>query len=241
VRGRRDLLGRHAGKLARWQCAETHRRRSRPPEGDSLVPWATPVAAVPSECVAGGPDPGGARPAGPALKNIILMISDGCGYNHVAATDLYQWGKAGRAVYERFPFQFAMSTYAAGGSYSPALAWGGFSYVKSGATDSGAAATAMSCGAKTYAGAIGVGLDKRPLPHVLERCEELGKATGVGAWLRALRQSPEWRRCLGWRAVVRCSWGRADRAEKSDAAATCARLAAAAPAVYRPGAPQKTG
>ncbi len=45
-------------------------------------------------------------------------------------------------------------------------------------TDS-AAATAMSTGAKTYKGAIGVDLDQQPLRHLTETAKELGKATGI--------------------------------------------------------------
>ena len=50
-------------------------------------------------------------------KNIIFLISDGCGYNHIIATDYYQYGKRGQQVYEKFPFISAMSTYLYGDSY----------------------------------------------------------------------------------------------------------------------------
>ncbi len=112
-------------------------------------------------------------------KNIILLISDGCGYNHIDAASLYQYGETYIQVYEDFPVQLAMSTYAAGGGYDPNLAWAYFDYVKFGATDSAAAATAMSTGIKTYVGAIGVDIDRNPILNIIERAEELGKATGV--------------------------------------------------------------
>ncbi len=118
-------------------------------------------------------------PDKPLAKNIIVMIRDGGGYNHIAAADLYQYGRTGKQVFERFPFRFGMSTYVAGGSYDPALAWGSFGYVASGATDSAAAATAMATGIKTYDGGIGVDVDGHPVQNVVERAEELGKATGV--------------------------------------------------------------
>ncbi len=121
---------------------------------------------------------GGRIPKG-KIKNVIIMISDGCGYYQVDAASLYQYGKTGVQVYERFPFQFGMSTYAVGGSYDSDAAWADFDYVKSGATDSAAAATAMSTGFKTYSGAIGVAPDGQDVFHLLERCEELGMATGV--------------------------------------------------------------
>jgi alkaline phosphatase len=117
--------------------------------------------------------------AGDAPKNIIIMISDGCGYNHITAAAIYQYGNSQSPLYARFKLSCGMATFAAGGSYEPNLAWSSFNYVKHGYTDSAAAATAMSTGVKTYNGAIGVDLDKRPLTHIIERCEQLGKATGV--------------------------------------------------------------
>jgi alkaline phosphatase len=115
----------------------------------------------------------------PRPKNVIVMISDGCGYNHIAAADLYQHGATGTQGYEKWPVRIAMSTYPVGQAYDPTLAWATFEYVKSGYTDSAAAATAMSTGVKTGNGAIGVGPDGQRLKHMLERAEELGKATGV--------------------------------------------------------------
>ncbi|MBM3240807.1 hypothetical protein FJZ31_31380 [Candidatus Poribacteria bacterium] len=113
-------------------------------------------------------------------KNIIVMISDGCGYNHIDATSIYQYGRTGVQVYERFPIRYAMSTYSAGnfnadgswqyqGSYDPEPAWNWFNYVKSGYTDSASASTAMSTGIKTYDAAIGVASNKNRLKHVSAR------------------------------------------------------------------------
>ncbi len=118
-------------------------------------------------------------PSKPTLKNIIIMISDGCGYNQIDAASLYQYGRTGVQPYENFPVRCAVSTYSAGGSYDPNKAWSSFNYVKSGYTDSAAAATAMSTGTKTHYGIIGLDVNKKPLKHLIERCEELGKATGV--------------------------------------------------------------
>jgi alkaline phosphatase len=80
-----------------------------------------------------------------------------------------------------------MSTYMAytqtdpcfGHGYDSELAWSDFEYVNNCATDSAAAATAMSTGVKTYSGAIGVDLDQNLLDTVLEFAEDRGKATGV--------------------------------------------------------------
>ena len=114
-----------------------------------------------------------------APKNIIILIADGCGYYHVDAASLYQYGKTQSQAYEKFGVRLGMSTYQASGSYDPAAVWDSFNYVKQGATDSAAAATAMSCGVKTYNGAIGVGPDKKPVGNIIESCERLGKTTGV--------------------------------------------------------------
>jgi alkaline phosphatase len=128
-----------------------------------------------------------AKPKKPLVKNIIIMISDGWGYNHLEAASYYEYGKDARQIYNRFPFNFAMSTYMAyyedeacyGQGYDPDIAWSDFDYVKSCAADSAAAATAMSTGVKTYEGAIGVDLNMDALKNILEVAEELGKKTGV--------------------------------------------------------------
>jgi len=114
----------------------------------------------------------------PRLKNVILMISDGCGYNEIKAADYYQYGQTGLQVYEKFPVQYAMSTYSIG-SYDPIAAWASFNYAKTAPTDSAAAATAMSTGVKTYDAGIGVDLNKQSLKHISQRFEELGRSTGV--------------------------------------------------------------
>lgn len=118
----------------------------------------------------------------PTAKNVILLISDGCGYRHLEAANLYQHGRRHAQAYEQWRVRYGMTTfpmlrdkerstwYEAG--YDPAN-------VRRHCTESAAAATAMSTGQKTYCGAIGVDVAKCPLPHVLEEAEALGKATGV--------------------------------------------------------------
>jgi alkaline phosphatase len=139
------------------------------------------------------------------VKNVILMISDGCGYNHVLATDHY----LGRTqVYEGFPVRLAVSTHphqdgqslpaktstavdrspgsAAENSsesqgYDPSATWEDFDYSAHpvASPDSASAATAMASAVKTYPGAIGVGPNGVGVELVTERAELLGKATGV--------------------------------------------------------------
>ncbi len=128
----------------------------------------------------------------PKAKNVIVMISDGCGYNHIKATD-YWAGK--KQAYEMFPVSVGMSTYEYEDTtvkiapfnttknllgYDPTLAWKDFSYTAFPlATDSASAATAMASGVKTYNGALGVDVAGNPVKYFTQRAEELGKATGV--------------------------------------------------------------
>ena len=125
-----------------------------------------------------------------APKNIIIMISDGCGYNQIAATGYYEFGKLGEQVYEKFPVQYAMSTFSKGmpspadspkepGEYDPASAWSSFGYVNGRTTGSASAATAMSTGHKIYDTVIGLDICYRPLTHLMQVAEARGKATGV--------------------------------------------------------------
>lgn len=127
----------------------------------------------------GGPDVSTAEAAAKTpnkpTRNVIVMISDGWGYNQIAATDYFTGEKQ---AYENFPVKFAMSTYSVKW-YDPLAAWTDFSWVKTGATDSAAAATAMASGEKTYDAAIGVDLTGARLDLVTEYAEEAGKATGV--------------------------------------------------------------
>ena len=127
------------------------------------------------------PAPAAAKvvPMKPLAENVIVMISDGWGYAHSEAVSYYEYGKDARQIYNRLPFQWAMSTYSYDGSYDAELAWSEWDYVESGYTDSAAAATAMACGVKTYDGAVGVDIDGDAVPNALELAEQKGKATGV--------------------------------------------------------------
>ena len=44
------------------------------------------------------------RPAPqPTIKNVIVMISDGMGYNQMIAGDYFQYGATGTQQYQQFP------------------------------------------------------------------------------------------------------------------------------------------
>lgn len=149
-----------------------------------IAATAVPATAVP------------ASPHGP--KNVIVLIGDGMGYNQAAEASLYENGTSYKQVttdpatgavtevrgtpsqvHESFPVQVDMQTFASGGSYDPQQAWTDFDYVKNGATDSGAAGTAMATGVKTYNGGIGVDPAGNEVENVSERAISMGKAAGV--------------------------------------------------------------
>lgn len=98
--------------------------------------------------------------AGKQPKNIILMIGDGMGLTQITA-GLYANGIS--LNLEGFPVTGLIKTHSA----------------KHLVTDSGAGATAFSCGCKTFNGAIGVDKDKKPCLTILEQAEQQGLATGL--------------------------------------------------------------
>jgi alkaline phosphatase len=133
----------------------------------------------------------GGPQGGPVPENIIVMISDGMGYNQVDVTSMWQYGKSRyqridgghpqrvpSQVYQRFPVQYPMETTYIFGEYDPERAWTEFDYVTNLVTDSAAAATAMSTGVKTRRW-IGLDRDGNRLTHSIQAAQALDKATGV--------------------------------------------------------------
>jgi alkaline phosphatase len=124
-------------------------------------------------------------------KNVILMISDGCGFNHIDAANLYEVGRTNAQAFEKFPVRYAMSTYSADGNgYEPEQAWKHFDYIKKKCTDSAAAITAISTGVKTHNEVIGINTKYQSLEHIIERVEKLGKSTGVVTSVRFCHATP---------------------------------------------------
>jgi alkaline phosphatase len=119
-------------------------------------------------------------PAGAASpRNVILFVADGCGFFHVDAASLYQYGQTGVQAYEGFPLKLAMSTYnVQGNSYQPLTFWQDFAYADLLATGSAGAATAMATGRKSRE-YIGLDMDGNPLENMTQRAKALGKAAGV--------------------------------------------------------------
>lgn len=135
-----------------------------------------------------------------APKNIIVLISDGAGYNQFDAARLYESGSSYQQadvdpatgavehadgtpseVYDSYPVQLGLAHFAANGinRYTPEEAWGDFEWVKNGATDSAAAGTALATGVKTNNGVIGYTPDGERLLTVGEQAKEVGKKVGL--------------------------------------------------------------
>src|SRR5690625_962265 len=135
-----------------------------------------------------------------APKNVIVMIGDGMGYNHVVNTNLYETGQSqfitsgepgdvteheGEPVqvYEDFN-HVAMTTTSlnsleAGYEYDAEGAWGDFNWAKNAATDSAAAGSAMATGTKIYNGALNIDAEGNELQTISELAHETGRAAGV--------------------------------------------------------------
>ncbi len=93
-------------------------------------------------------------------KNIILMIGDGMGLAQVYSA---MTANGGHLYLENFKNIGFSKTYSSD------------NYI----TDSAAGGTALSCGIKTYNGAIGVDPDKKPVTNIRELAEEKGLKTGL--------------------------------------------------------------
>jgi alkaline phosphatase len=116
-------------------------------------------------------------------KNVIVMISDGQGYNTIAATDYYTGTKP---IFDFFPVKLAMQTFSASNDmtlnprgYDPEKAWVDTNYVKANAADSASAATAMFAGVKDKDGRICQGADNKQRQSIFELLSDRGKAVGV--------------------------------------------------------------
>jgi alkaline phosphatase len=125
---------------------------------------------------------------GKKVKNVIVMIADGGGFNQYLASDYYRYGEAGASILGDFPTRLAMSTYSTGQKkdatddasvvYDPNN-WNDPVKFQYGATDSAAAANAMSTGVKTWDAAIGVAPNDAVLTHMTQDFEAMGRSTGV--------------------------------------------------------------
>jgi alkaline phosphatase len=117
------------------------------------------------------------------VKNVILMIADGRGFNTLQATEYYTGQKA---LYESFAIKYGMQTYSAGirngepgSAYSPAAMAKDFRYALKGATDSASAATALYTGVKVYDHEINYTPGDLSLATFFEKATKAGKSIGA--------------------------------------------------------------
>ncbi|TVS15580.1 MAG: alkaline phosphatase [Planctomycetaceae bacterium] len=137
------------------------------------------------------------------VKNVILMIGDGAGYNHWIAASMYQgrWdAQRGQStqVYDGDGWiEVGCSTHPLNLSdtpqktdvqdrqliYAPAKAWDpqtGYDWLNRTFTDSAAAGTALATGVKTYNNAINWSdLDRPILPTIAHIAAQSGRSAGV--------------------------------------------------------------
>lgn len=115
-------------------------------------------------------------------KNVILMISDGGGFNAFRATDLYT---GLTPVYESSEFKkFGMQTFSASRpvAYDSSKMFNGTDakFAMSNYTDSASAATAMYTGVKNYDGEVNWSTDDKPLTTYFELAAKI-KDRSIGA------------------------------------------------------------
>ncbi|MBS3735332.1 MAG: alkaline phosphatase [Phycisphaerae bacterium] len=121
----------------------------------------------------------------PRARNVILMISDGAGFNAFDAASYYQHGHLGGQVYDAWPVALACATHprpagVGDGLYDPAEFWTDFNRAIAGkSTDSAGAATALYTGQKTYYGAVSVNDDHEALTTIAERADAAGLRAGA--------------------------------------------------------------
>ncbi|WP_243350011.1 alkaline phosphatase [Parabacteroides sp. FAFU027] len=94
------------------------------------------------------------------VRNIIVMIGDGMGFNQVQAALTVTGNNLNMA---KFPYTGIEKTYSAN------------NYI----TDSAAGGTAIACGVKTNNGMIGVTPDTVPVQSILSVAEKNGLSTGI--------------------------------------------------------------
>ena len=104
----------------------------------------------------------------PAAHNVILFIGDGMGDSEITSARNYEYGTGGRLPgIDALPYNGRFTTHSVSRDGSP-------DYV----ADSAATATAWATGTKTHDGAVGVDVDGKPRPTLLELAKKKGLMTG---------------------------------------------------------------
>ncbi|MFW9893209.1 MAG: alkaline phosphatase [Candidatus Thorarchaeota archaeon] len=106
--------------------------------------------------------------------NVILMIGDGMGFEHVELARLVEEGQAGSLVMQQLNWNASVTTHPANVAV----------------TDSAAAGTAIATGTKTINGYVALNPTLQPLETILEFAQTLNKSTGVVSTCRIVDATP---------------------------------------------------
>ena len=139
----------------RFSLETFYYRMAEPPTGDEGLGFYEPPASD-AELVN--------IPDG-KIRNVILLIGDGLGFEHVALARHHGPGDDKKLYMEQLPIHGDLKTSPANGKV----------------TDSAAAGTAMACGIKTNNGMIGMTPDETPYSSILELIRDKGWRTGLTA------------------------------------------------------------
>ncbi|MFC1781004.1 alkaline phosphatase [Planctomycetota bacterium] len=112
-----------------------------------------------------------------AVKNVIILIGDGMGFEQVKAASLFGYGQEGSLSFEQY-YRGELATHSANSYLS-----------RDHATDSAAAATAMATGQKVNNDVVSEDANE-PLKTILEYSQERGKATGLVTTVPATHATP---------------------------------------------------
>ena len=135
-------------------------------------------------------------------RNVILIIGDGMGQQEITAARNYLKGAAGR--FEGIDELTSEGMY----THHSIDASGQFNYV----TDSAASGTAWSTGTKTYNGALGIQIDGKPVPNMIELAKKAGMRTGNVSTSEIQDATPA---AMGSHALGRKCYGPEKKANKS--------------------------
>lgn len=106
--------------------------------------------------------------------NIILMIGDGMGFDHVELARLVEVGESGSLAMQQLDWNASVTTHCADNPI----------------TDSAAAATAIATGEKTNKNYVALDTAGQPLETILEYAQTQNKSTGVVSKCRLVDATP---------------------------------------------------
>lgn len=130
----------------------------------SAIMQADGPAARQAAGVTGSPLPARERPF--IARNVIVLVGDGMGFEHIRAGGMYLNGTENTLVFEDFPYHAVMTTH---------------SMTTENPTDSAAAATAMATGEKVinYVVSQDIPGDSHDMDTLLEYARDQGLSTGL--------------------------------------------------------------